>query len=89
MAQILAVSFPRHGPDESITRFVGTSVLRRSVLGLPFPKHGILSFFRQFTSGVITQALLSSQSVGRTSAVRMAEGREAYGRLRPVRRPWF
>ena len=91
VAQILALSFPRHGPDENITRFVGTSVLRRSVLDLPFPKHGpdILAFFRQLTSGVITQALRSSQSVGRTSAIRMAEGREAYGRLRPVRRPWF
>ena len=91
VAQILALSFPKHGPDENITSFVGTSVLRRSVLDLPFPKHGpdILAFFRQLTSGVITQALRSSQSVGRTSAIRMAEGREAYGRLRPVRRPWF
>ena len=91
VAQILALSFPKHGPDENITSFVGTSVLRRPVLDLPFPKHGpdILAFFRQLTSGVITQALRSSQSVGRTSAIRMAEGREAYGRLRPVRRPWF
>ena len=91
VAQILALSFPKHGPDENITSFVGTSVLRRSVLGLPFPKHrpDILAFSCQFTSDIITQALLSPQSVGRTSAIRMAEGREAYGRLRPVRRPWF
>ena len=91
VAQILALSFPRHGPDESMNGFVGTSVLRRSVLGLPFPKHGpdILVYVRQFTSDIITQAWSSSQSVGRTSAIRMAEGREAYGRLRPVRRPWF
>ena len=83
VAQILALSFPRHGPDESITRFVSTSVLS-SVLLLPFPKHGP----DNLTSFVITD-LLPSQSVGRTSAIRMAEGREAYGRLRPVRRPWF
>ena len=91
VAPILALSFPRHGPDESMNGFVGTSVLRRSVLGLPFPKHGpdILVYVRQFTSDIITQAWSSSQSVGRTSAIRMAEGRESYGRLRPVRRPWF
>ena len=83
VAQILALSFPRHGPDENITHFVGTSVLT-SVLGLPFPKHGP----DNLTSSVITD-LLSSQSVGRTSAVRMADGRDAFWRLRPVRRPWF
>ena len=81
VAQILALSFPRHGPDESITRFISTSVLT-SVLLLHFPKHGP----DNLTAFVITD-LLSSQSVGRTSAIRMAEGREAYGRLRPVRRP--
>ena len=32
---------------------------------------------------------IALQSASLVSLVRMAEGRDAYGRLRPVRRPWF
>ena len=94
-AETIAPSFHRHGPDQGNTCFVGIEQDSFDLLTsvrLAFPKHGpdILTFFRQFTSDVITQPLLSSQSVGCTAVVRMAEGREtAYGRLRPVRRPWF
>ena len=94
----LALSFPRHGPDEQINCFVGVDQdsvsFLSSVFDLYVPKDGpnILAFFRQLPSTslyVNTQVLLASQSARRTSAIRMAEGRETYGRLRPVRRPWF
>ena len=87
----------RLGPDLWHGPFVGTGPdsegLKAQPLVPSFPKHGpdIMAFIRQFTSNVITPDLLRPQSVRHTctSAVRMAQGREAYGRLRPVRRPWL
>ena len=95
----IAQSFPRHGPDQGTTCLVGTdqdsSGLRTSALALPFPKHGPdIAFAASFYLSVPLQFAIVRNCFGvplvaQTTVVRMANGREAYGRLRPVRRPWF
>ena len=91
-AEIVALSFPRHGPDRGKPRFVcimeQVSSGLTSALGLALLKH---DFFPQFASlqFVVAQNRIPLLPVSHTFVVRMAEGREAYGKLRPVRRPWF
>ena len=70
-----------------------TSGLRKTLLSLAFPKHGpdITTFLRKLTSlqFVVAQNRLLLLPVSHAFVVRLAQGREAYGRLRPVRRPWL
>ena len=94
-AEIVALTFPRHGPDQGKTRFVG--IIEQDpfcltfALGLVFPKHDpdITAFFRQLASlqFVVAPNWLPLLPASHAFVVRMAEGKEAYWRLRPVRRP--
>ena len=91
-AEIVALSFPIHGPDQGKPRFVcimeQVSSGLTSALGLALPKH---DFFSQFASlqFVVAQNRIPLLPVSLAFVVRLAQGREAYGRLRPVRRPWL
>ena len=96
-SEIVALSFPRHGPDQGKPRFVGImeqdSSGLTSALGLAFPKLGpdhSTAFFRQLAPlQFVAQYRLPMLPVSHAFVVRLAQGREAYGRLRPVRRPWL
>ena len=96
-AEIVALSFPRHGPDQGKPQFVGImehdSSGLTSALGLAFPKLGpdhSTVFFRQLAPlQFVAQYRLPVLPVSHAFLVRLAQGREAYGRLRPVRRPWL
>ena len=92
----IAQSFPRQGSDQGLVGTdQGSSGLRTSALALPFPKHGPdIAFAASFYLSIslhfaIVQNCFVVSPVAQTTVVRMANGREAYGRLRPVRRPWF
>ena len=93
----LALSFPLHGPDQkthcppSTGQDLGRLLQTAHVLS--FSKHGpdiwllatsgeaLLQFAKSFC--------MTPQPTRQTPGIRMAEGQTTYGRLRPVRRPWF
>ena len=93
----LALSFPLHGPDQkthcppSTGQDLGRLLQTAHVLS--FSKHGpdirllatsgeaLLQFAKSFC--------MAPQPARQMPGIRMAEGHTTYGRLRPVRRPWF
>ena len=93
----LALSIPRHGPDQKTHYSPSTGEdsgrLLQTAHALSFSKHvpdirlhatsgeAVLQFAKSFR--------MTSQPVRQMPGIRMAEGRTTYGRLRPVRRPWF
>ena len=83
----LTLSIPLHGPDQETNCSPSTG----QDLGSLLQTAHVLSFFKHgpdirllATSG---EALL--QPARQMPGIRMAEGRTTYGRLQPVRRPWF
>ena len=94
-----ALSFPRHGPDQETNCTIDTDQKPfgyTALLALSFPKHGPDITFAAFVHLFVSLQYAIAQRcsyvlppVRPTPVVRMAGGREAYGRLRPVRRPWF
>ena len=95
-----ALSFSRHGPGQESychhtpnTGQNSGSLLQIAHTQMSFQKHGpdirLLA-----TSGVALLQFAKSfcmtlQPARQVPGIRMAEGRTAYGRLQPVRRPWF
>ena len=93
-----ALSFPRHGPDQGTNCTIDTyqkSSSRTASLTLSFPQQGpdttFAACFHLFVpfQYEIAKRYYAVPSVRPTGVVRMAGGREAYGKLLPVRRPWF
>ena len=93
----LTLSIPRHGPDQKTHYSPSTGQdsgrLLQTAHVLSFSKHGpdirllatsgeaLLQFAKSFC--------MTPQPTRQTPGIRMAEGQTTYGRLRPVRRPWF
>ena len=94
-----ALSFPRPGPDQGTNCNIDTDRkpfgLKTALLALAFPRHGpditFAACFHLFVplQHAIAQRCYAVPPVRPTPSVRIAGGREAYGKLRPVRRPWF
>ena len=94
---ILTLSIPRHGPDQKTHYSPSTGQdsgrLLQTAHVLSFSKHGTDIRLRA-TSGktwlqFAKSFCMAPQPARQMPGIRMAEGRTTYGRLRPVRRPWF
>ena len=93
----LTLSIPLHGPDQETNCSPSTGQdlgrLLQTAHVLSFSKHGpdirllatsgeaLLQFAKSFC--------MAPQPARQMPGIRMAEGHTTYGRLRPVRRPWF
>ena len=93
----LALSFPRHGPDQKTHCPPSTGQdlgrLLQTALALSFSKHGpdirLLATSVEALLQFVKSFCMTLQPARQIPGIRMAEGLEAYGRLQPVRRPWF
>ena len=93
----LALSFPQHGPDQKTHCPPSTGqdlgILLQTANVLSFSKYGpdirLLATSGEALLQFAKSCCMAPQPTRQTPGIRMAEGRTTYGRLRPVRRPWF
>ena len=93
----LALSFPWHGPDQKTHYSPSTGQdsgrLLQTAHALSFSKHGpdirLLATSGEALLQFAISFCMTPQPARQMPGIRMAEGRTTYGRLRPVRRPWF